>query len=38
VLAIIPLIGVGARFLLAGADAFGESFDLHVVLGRALGW
>jgi hypothetical protein len=36
VLAIITLIGVGARFLLAGA--FGESFDLHVVLGRALGW
>jgi hypothetical protein len=37
-LAIITLIGVGAQFLLAGAGAFGESFDLHVVLGRALGW
>ncbi len=38
VLAILTLIGVGAQFLLAGAGAFGESFDLHVVLGRALGW
>jgi hypothetical protein len=38
VLATITLIGVGVQFLLAGAGAFGESFDLHVVFGRALGW
>lgn len=38
VLATIALIGVGAQFLLAGAGAFGEGFDLHVALGRALGW
>jgi hypothetical protein len=38
VVATITLIGVGVQFLLAGAGAFGESFDLHVVFGRALGW
>lgn len=38
VLTIITLVGVGVQFLLAGAGAFGESFDPHVVLGRALGW
>jgi len=36
--AIITLIGVSAQFLLAGAGAFGAGFDLHVVLGRTLGW
>jgi hypothetical protein len=38
VLATITLIGVGVQFLLAGAGAFGEGFDPHAVLGRALGW
>jgi Family of unknown function (DUF6220) len=38
VLATITLIGVGVQFLLAGAGAFGEGFELHVVVGRALGW
>jgi Family of unknown function (DUF6220) len=38
VVATITLIGVGVQFLLAGAGAFGESFDPHVVFGRALGW
>ena len=38
VVATITLIGVGVQFLLAGAGAFGEGFDLHVVFGRALGW
>jgi hypothetical protein len=38
VLAVITLIAIGAQLLLAGAGAFGEGFDPHVVLGRALGW
>ena len=38
VLAIVTLAGVGVQFLLAGAGAFGESFDPHVLVGRALGW